>query len=41
MGAGETTEQLLALYPQITNAHLMAALNYAACLASEETALSL
>ena len=34
LGAGETTEQILAAYPQLTKGHITAALKYAACLAT-------
>ena len=37
LGAGETTEEILAAYPQLTKGHITAALQYAASLASRET----
>ena len=40
LGAGETTEQILAAYPQLTKDHISAALKYAARLASNETVLA-
>jgi len=39
LGAGETTEQILDAYPQLTKAHVMAALQYAASLANDEILL--
>ena len=39
LGAGETTEQILDAYPQLTKAHVMAALQYAAGLANDEILL--
>ena len=40
LGAGETADQILAAYPQLTPEHLRAALQYAAQLASDETILA-
>lgn len=40
MAAGETTEQLLAAYPQLTSQDLSACLEYAAALAGEEVVLT-
>jgi len=40
MGAGETPEQILAAYPQLTKDHITAALKYAADLASNEIVLA-
>jgi uncharacterized protein (DUF433 family) len=40
MAAGETTEQLLAAYPQLTSQDLNACLQYAAALAGEEIVLT-
>jgi uncharacterized protein (DUF433 family) len=40
MAAGETTEQLLAAYPQLCGADLRACLEYAAALAADEVVLS-
>jgi uncharacterized protein (DUF433 family) len=40
LGAGETAEEILAAYPQLTKAHIAAALQYAAGLASNEVILS-
>jgi uncharacterized protein (DUF433 family) len=40
LGAGETTEQILAAYPQLTREHITAALQYAASLASNEIVLT-
>ena len=40
MAAGETTEQLLAMYPQLTSKDLGACLEYAAALAGEEIVLT-
>ena len=40
MAAGETSEQLLATYPQITAEDLRACLEYAAALAAEEVVLT-
>lgn len=39
LAAGETAEDLIAAYPQITREHVTAALQYAAKLASEEIVL--
>jgi len=36
LGAGETSEEILAAYPQLTKDHITAALQYAAGLASNE-----
>jgi len=41
LAAGESTEQILAAYPQITRAHITAALQYAARLATDEIVLAL
>jgi uncharacterized protein (DUF433 family) len=40
LGAGETTEEILAAYPQLTRDHIKAALQYAASLASNEIVLA-
>jgi uncharacterized protein (DUF433 family) len=40
LAAGETAEQILAAYPQITREHVMAALQYAAKLATDENVLA-
>jgi uncharacterized protein (DUF433 family) len=40
LAAGETSEQILAAYPQITKDHITAALQYAASLASDEIVLA-
>ena len=40
MAAGETTEELLQLYPQLTSQDLAACLQYAAALAGEEIVLT-
>lgn len=40
LGAGETTEQILFAYPQLTKDHIIAALQYAAGLASNEIVLA-
>lgn len=40
MAAGETSEQLLAAYPQLTAEDLRACLEYAAALAAEEVVLT-
>lgn len=40
LGAGETTEQILAAYPQLTGDHIKAALQYAAGLANNEIVLA-
>jgi uncharacterized protein (DUF433 family) len=40
MAAGETSEQLLAAYPQLTVEDLRACLGYAAALAAEEVVLA-
>jgi uncharacterized protein (DUF433 family) len=40
LGAGETSDQILAAYPQLTKDHIIAALKYAASLASNETVLA-
>ncbi len=40
MAAGETTEQLLAAYPQLREEDLRACLAYAATLAAEEVILA-
>jgi len=39
LGAGETTEQILDAYPQLTRDHITAALKYAAGLANNEIVL--
>ena len=36
LGGGETAEQILAAYPQLTKDHITASLQYAAALASNE-----
>lgn len=41
LGAGETIEQILAVYPQLNRDHIIAALKYAAVLASNEVVLAL
>jgi uncharacterized protein (DUF433 family) len=40
LAAGETAEQILAAYPQITREHITAALQYAAKLATDEIVLA-
>jgi uncharacterized protein (DUF433 family) len=40
LGAGETQAQILEAYPQLSEAHLKAALRYAAKLASDEVLLT-
>ena len=40
LGAGETADDILAAYPQLTKAHIIAALQYAASLASNEVILA-
>lgn len=40
LGAGETNEQILDAYPQLTTDHITAALKYAAGLASNEIVLA-
>ena len=40
LGAGETTEEILAAYPQLTKDHITGALKYAAYLATEEIVLA-
>lgn len=40
MAAGETSETILAAYPQLTTADLAACLDYASQLAAEESVLS-
>ena len=40
LGAGETNDQIVAAYPQLTNDHITAALKYAAGLAKNETVLA-
>ena len=40
MAAGESFDQLLAAYPQLTKEDLLACLKYAAALASEEVVLA-
>jgi len=40
LAAGETVEQILEAYPQLTREHVNAALQYAARLACEETVLA-
>ena len=40
LGAGETFEQILAAYPELTEAHIRGALQYAAGLASSEVVLA-
>ena len=40
MGAGETIDQILDAYPQLTRSHINAALQYAARLASDEIVLA-
>jgi len=39
LGAGDTTEQILDAYPQLTRDHITAALKYAAGLANNEIVL--
>jgi uncharacterized protein (DUF433 family) len=39
LGAGETAEQILAAYPQLTKDHITEALRYAEVLASNATVL--
>ena len=39
LGAGETSDQILDAYPQLTKDHILAVLQYAAGLASNETVL--
>jgi len=41
LGAGETAEEILDAYPQLTRDHIAAALKYAAHLASNEIVLAL
>jgi uncharacterized protein (DUF433 family) len=38
--AGETAEEILAAYPQLTRGHITAALQYAAALASNDVILA-
>ncbi len=40
LGVGETSEQILAAYPQLTRDHITAALLYAAGLANNEIVLA-
>ena len=40
LGAGESVEQILEAYPQLTRDHINAALKYAARLASDEIVLA-
>ena len=40
LGAGEAMEEILADYPQLRGEHILAALRYAAQLATEETILA-
>lgn len=40
LGAGETTEEILAAYPQLTKDHIKAALQYAALIAGNEIVLA-
>ncbi len=40
LGAGETQEEILAAYPQLSKDHITAALQYAAALASNEIILA-
>jgi uncharacterized protein (DUF433 family) len=40
LGAGESAEEILASYPQLTKDHITAALQYAAGLASNEIVLA-
>ncbi len=40
LGAGETADEILAAYPQLTRDHITAALQYAAELASNEVVLA-
>ncbi len=40
LGAGETSEEILPAYPQLTKDHIIAALQYAAGLASNEIILA-
>lgn len=40
LGSGESVEQILEAYPQLTRDHINAALKYAARLASEEIVLA-
>lgn len=40
LAAGETAEQILEAYPQLTRAHVVAALQYAAKLATDEIVLA-
>jgi uncharacterized protein (DUF433 family) len=40
LGAGETAEEILTAYPQLTKAHISASLQYAASLASNEIVLA-
>jgi len=40
LGAGETVEEILTTYPQLTKDHITAALQYAANLASNEIVLA-
>ncbi len=40
LGAGETADEILSAYPQITRDHITAAFQYAASLASNEVILA-
>jgi uncharacterized protein (DUF433 family) len=40
LGAGESVDEILAAYPQLTKDHIIAALQYAAALASSEIVLA-
>ncbi len=40
LGAGETAVEILTAYPQVTRGHIIAALQYAASLASDEVILA-
>jgi uncharacterized protein (DUF433 family) len=40
LGAGESADEILTAYPQLTKDHITAALQYAAGLASNETTLA-
>ena len=40
LGAGETAEEILAAYPQLTKEHIAATLQYAAILANDEIVLA-
>lgn len=40
LGGGESPEAILAAYPQLTREHILAALQYAASLASDEVVLA-